>query len=115
MTRIELTEENLSVNELSDENDKRIYYYVHGPDCDTEEEAEELKQQILADTQIMDEFEQGWKDIGKYMRENKIQRGKLIGENLLLHDKLEKFRNLSKTNPIPDWLEDLINNILEEK
>lgn len=98
MDRIKLTGEDMMVVH-GDENGgfdyKLQFCSLEGYECQwKKEQAEQLKQQILDDHQIMNEFEQGWKDIGKYMRDNKISRGKLIGENLLLHNKLEKIEKV---------------------
>jgi len=67
-------------------------YIIIRLDPDTPQHFENLRKQILDDNLVMGEFEQGWRDIGEYMSKNRISRGKLIGENLLLRDEIKKLK-----------------------
>jgi len=102
--RINLTEEDIDIiHGMDSDSDCRVRFTsLEGDEIIwTHEQATQLKGQLLEDHEIMNEFDQSWKDIGKYMRENKISRGKLIAENLLLHDEIKELKKQILVEKIP--------------
>ncbi len=102
--RINLTEEDIDIiHRMDNDNDCIVRFTsLEGNEIIwTPEQATQLKAQLLEDHEIMNEFDQSWKDIGKYMCDNKISRGKLIAENLLLHDEIKELKKQILMEKIP--------------
>lgn len=111
--RIKLTAEDILIDNSWDFSKKVTGFQIECGEHN-EKDAQQLKQQILDDNTIITEFDKGaWKGVIEYIRDAKVSRGKLIGENLLMFDKIEQIRKLWQNKP-PKWVESMYK-LLEEK